>query len=373
MSFQPRFKSAWVGAVIVLAGACACDSSEREADEGAEARAIAAEGEPLAKVGDRVITTGDVERRLEALSPYERARYNSREQKQRLVDNMIRLEVLAQAAEERGFDEHPDVVRAANELMIQHMMRDFLAEEVAPDAISEDELRAFYEEQREAFHRPEQVRVSAIVTGDRGRAEQLAAEAEDASPREFRDLVEAHSIDADSRDRGGDLGYFSRGEDELPEPVVEAAFELGDGDATGVIDGGDGTYYVLARTGFRPAVERDFEDVRRQVRSDYERKAREEARDRFIGELREEAEVEIDDAALAEVEIPAGGPAAGSSDRSSERSEHRVGEGETPGALDELEAPPEPAPEPGGEPGERAGEPGGAPAGEARDDRDDRD
>lgn len=337
-----RVAAAAAALTLALAG-CDDDSPSGAGGEEAEAaRAAAAAGGDdalLATVGDRAITTADVERRLQELSPYERARYNSIEHKRRLVENLVRIEVLAQEAEARGYDDHPDVVRATRELMIHRMMNDVLAEEAAIEEVSEDELRAYYEERAGEFDRPEEVRVSAIVTDRRELAEELAETAQGASPREFRNLVDEHSLDAESRDRGGDLGYFPRDAEELPREVVEAAFELAKGEVSGVVEARGGDYFILARTGYREPIARDFDDVRRQVRRDYDSEERERAEDEFLAELRDAAEIEIDGDALAEVEISAGAPAAAGGDRDSGDRDLR-GEDDHRGEDDLTPAPP---------------------------------
>ena len=297
--------TAALAAALALA-ACAPADDVDPARAASPTASPGSEGAPLATVGDHIITTGDVERRLGALSPYERARYSSIEQKRELVDNMIRFEVLAQEALRRGFGDHPDVVRAMKEVMIQKMMEDLLAGERDPGDIPEDELRAFYDERTEEFHRPEQVRASVIVVDDEARAEALAAEASGASPRAFRELVEAHSIDAITRARGGDLRYFTRETDELPAPLIDAAFSAGSGEVKGPIASGDGSYFIIKRTGHRAEVERPFEDVMRQLRNRVYRQNRTDAQARFIDELREEAEIEVSEDELRKLEPPTG-------------------------------------------------------------------
>ena len=221
---------------------------------------------------------------------------------------MIRFEVLAQEALRRGFDQHPDVVRTVKEKMIQRMMEDRLAE-LDPSAIPRDELRAFFDERAEEFHRPEEVRASILVVDRADRAAELAQSARDASPRTFRDLVEAHSIDEITRARGGDLRYFTRDADGLPAAVIDAAFGLESGETAGPIDGGDDRFYIVKRTGHRPAVERPFEDVIPQIRNRIYRAQRAEAQARFIEELRTSAEIDVHEDALERIEISPSGAA----------------------------------------------------------------
>jgi peptidyl-prolyl cis-trans isomerase C len=304
---------------VSLAGALACAlwtgcASDSPGQPGSAA--YGSEAVPLATVGEVVITTADVERRLADLSPYDRARYTSLEHRRELLDNMIRFEVLAQEALRRGFDEHPDVVRTVKELMIQQMMDERLAE-LDPSAIPIEELRAFYETRAEEFHRPEEVRASVIVVADEGRARALTAQAQAASPRGFRELVEAHSVDAPTRARGGDLRYFTRDTDELPAVIVEAAFAAEAGEVVGPIAesaGGEGAYYIVKRTGYRPAIEHDFEDVIPQIRNRVYRQQRADAQAQFIDDLRRQAAIEVREDAIEAIDISSSGSVSRSAD-----------------------------------------------------------
>src|SRR5690606_21551027 len=100
---------------------------------------------PLARIDDVTITVGDFLDRLEAQSPYIRARYNSVEQRRELLDALIRYELLAREAIRRGLDRDPDAVRAMKTVMIQKLMKAELEGQARPDQIPEEELRAAYD------------------------------------------------------------------------------------------------------------------------------------------------------------------------------------------------------------------------------------
>ena len=79
---------------------------------------------PLAKIDDVTITLGEFQERINRQSPYIRARYTSLEQKKEFLDSLVRFEVLAKEAYQRGFDKDPEVVRTMKQVMIQKLMRD---------------------------------------------------------------------------------------------------------------------------------------------------------------------------------------------------------------------------------------------------------
>ena len=84
--------------------------------------------------------------------------------------------------------------------------------------ISDDELRAYYDEHKDDFSREEQVRARHILlrTGGDRTEEQATQEIEKIKARieggeDFATVARQVSEDPGSKDKGGDLGYFGRG------------------------------------------------------------------------------------------------------------------------------------------------------------------
>ena len=251
----------------------------------------------LAKVDDVVITVGEFQERINRQAPYIRARYTSLEQKREFLDNIIKFEVLAKEAFRRGFDKDPEVVRTMKQVMITKLMKDEFETKFTPESISEEELRAFYKTNEAEYVKPEEVRVSAIVLGNKAQAEKVAAEARGEAGRTnkgFRELVTKYSTDETTKIRGGDLRYFARTTKEIPAGVNTAGFALEKtGDVSGAVAGGDGKYYVLKQTGRRKAVAKSFEDVKLQIRNRLYREKRVEAQKTFVDNLRTQAKIEV--------------------------------------------------------------------------------
>jgi peptidyl-prolyl cis-trans isomerase C len=261
----------------------------------------------LAKVDDVVITVGDFQERINAQSPYIRARYTSLEQKKEFLDNLIRFEVLAKEAFERGFDKDPDVVRTMKQVMIQKLMKDEFENKLSPDSIAEAEMQKFYEEHSNEYNKPEEVRVSAIIVKNKNTAAEVAKQAhgdKGKTNKGFRELVAQYSTDEQTKIRGGDLRYFSAQNPDIPKPVIEAAFSLGKtGDVAGPIAAGNGTHYIIKQTGHRRAVTKSFDDVKRQIQNRIYRDKRTTAQKDFIQDLRTKAKVEVFDKNLAKIRV----------------------------------------------------------------------
>jgi parvulin-like peptidyl-prolyl isomerase len=132
---------------------------------------------------------------------------------------------------------------------------------------SEEELRAFYQQNIAQFTDPEQRRASHISKGVSRMASREGLLDEFAAVREqlmdgadFETLARAHS------DRGSDLvdlGFFRRGD--LPEEVEIVAFTMRVGETSPVFSSAVGIH-IVRLTEIKPSAPRPFDTAREQVR-----------------------------------------------------------------------------------------------------------
>jgi peptidyl-prolyl cis-trans isomerase C len=262
--------------------------------------------EVVARIDGEVITVGDLQKRLDGLDPYSRARFSGPEQKKKFLENLVRFEVLAREAQNRGYDRDPEVQRALKSQMINLLLQKELDDKLKPEDISDAEVDRYYQEHRGEFRQPEQVRVSQIFSADLAKAEKAAAAAralrgKPEADKAFRDLVATLSEDEDSKSRGGDLTFFDRETAMYPKPVVEAAFALGEiGEVTAPVRGEKG-YHVLVLTQRRPGFTRALPEVSREIRRLLLRDRRTKKMDELVAQMRQRLKVEIYEDRLAKV------------------------------------------------------------------------
>jgi peptidyl-prolyl cis-trans isomerase C len=293
---------------VVLLGAgllAGCKSGSKTKGSGSTGQ-----GEVVARIGDQVITTGDLEAHINRQPAFARARYSTPEKKKELLDNLVRFEVMAREAKQRGYDNDPDVQRAVKQEMIRQLVTKEIETPLSPEAIAETDVARYYEKNKAEFAKPEEVRVSQIFTRDRAKAEKAAAEARAAKksdPQEdakaFRDLVAKHSEDEDSKQRGGDLTFFDRNSPNFPRPLVEAAFALKDlNDVSAPVESPQG-FHVLKLTQRRPGFTRTLAEVRRDIQMRLHQEAKAQRLAAMEAEMRQKVKVEIFEDELAKVKI----------------------------------------------------------------------
>jgi peptidyl-prolyl cis-trans isomerase C len=273
--------------------------------------------ETLAKIGTRTITVGEFAEAIAAKGPFLQARYNSPERRRELLDQMVRFELLAQEAEREGFDERPEVQRTRNQVLIRRFLKQHYEDRIQLTDIRDEEVRQYYDAHRSEFDKPEQVRASHILVHSRATAQRVLRQILDnpTDVRLFRELSERHNEDPATRDRFGDLRFFSRPEQrqsdepEVAAAVATAAFSITTigGVHPELVETPEG-FHIVKLTGRRAALSRSLEDASRPIRHRLWRERREQAVEDLVGRLRSEADVHEDLSLLSEVHIdlPAG-------------------------------------------------------------------
>lgn len=88
--------------------------------------------------------------------------------------------------------------------------------------ISEDEMKSYFDENKDSFDQPEQVKASHILVKDEKTANEVKKKLSDGE--KFADLTKEYSTDTASKEDGGNLGYFSK--EDMVQEFSDAAFNL---------------------------------------------------------------------------------------------------------------------------------------------------
>lgn len=147
------------------------------------------------------------------------------EQRTQLLDNLVRAEVVAQAAEKDG-TAAKDETRALLDMARLQILQRAVAEQYLKDRpASEQELRAEYDLRISQLPKL-RYRASHILVATEDAAKQLIVQLQKGAS--FEQLAKANSTDAGSKDRGGDLDWFTP--DSMTPPFAEAVQKLKKGE-----------------------------------------------------------------------------------------------------------------------------------------------
>lgn len=164
--------------------------------------------------------------------------------------------------------------------------------------VSEEESRAFYDQNAGLFEKPEQVQARHIlIKAEEGASEDQKNEArrkiDDVRQKvvaggDFAALAKEYS-EGPSNVRGGDLGYFSRGQ--MVKPFEDVAFALEPGEVSEVVETQFG-YHIIEVTDRQPASVVAYETVSTQITERLKQeKSRQQIR-QYIDTLREKADIQ---------------------------------------------------------------------------------
>jgi peptidyl-prolyl cis-trans isomerase C len=199
-------------------------------------------------------------------------------------------------------------------LMQNHMSEDDLAREISRGlaleqliknhviqgvAVSNEETRAFYDQNTSMFQKPEQIQAKHILIkmeGEVTEQQRAKARGEIESVRQkalngedFAALATNYS-EGPSSAQGGDLGYFSRGQ--MVKPFEDAAFALQPGEISEVVETKFG-YHIIKVTDRQEASVVAYETVQPQITERLKQEKGRREFQQYIETLRGKADIKV--------------------------------------------------------------------------------
>lgn len=233
------------------------------------------------------------------------------------LDRLVERATLAAAARQAGLERDPETAAQIESLLIARLQEVRLAPQLAAVKVSDEEVRARYDAQREsAFTQPETVRVALLWFNTRGqqplvdryrpRLEQIRAEViagGDQFPvaAGFGPAAVGNTEHKASRLIGGDLGWLELGPGSDPwrQTVLDLAAPLQNpGDLSEIVAGEDGLFLVrlIER---RSAALKPFEAVSAEIRKGLVEEQRKRLQEEFTHRIISQAQPELFPATLA--------------------------------------------------------------------------
>ncbi|WP_299479030.1 peptidylprolyl isomerase [uncultured Roseibium sp.] len=186
---------------------------------GSASLSAAEPGDVIAKVGDAEITEADIAFAAQDLGQ-QLQRFPPDQWRAILLDVVVDMELIAQAARQDGLDQDPDFKKQVEFLELQALRNAYIAQKI-DGSITDDVLSSAYEEQFKDYEGPEEINARHILVNDKAEAESLIKELDGGA--DFVELAKEKST-GPSGPNGGDLGYFGRGQ--MVKPFEEAVFAL---------------------------------------------------------------------------------------------------------------------------------------------------
>jgi peptidyl-prolyl cis-trans isomerase C len=275
--------------IMILFSAC----SKRAEDNKTEDRS----GDYVARVGPRTITADDISERLSAIPDYARAVYDGERGMRNILDELIKTELLYLQARKDGLDKAPEY-RAKVEDYKKFALVGMLFEKIVASRseVSEKDARDYYGKNRTDFTRPQRIKASHILVKTRSEAEEILKEIRNG--KSFSTLARNRSIDTNSADNGGNLGFFSMGE--MSQEFEEVAFSLKKGEISNPVKSRYG-YHIIKVTDRKKEETVEFSQVKDIIIQRLEQEKQQTAFNEYIEKIKNDYPVETNEEKLREL------------------------------------------------------------------------
>lgn len=229
----------------------------------------------VATVGQATITAAELERRLSAVPAFQLRVYGStpEEVKRNYLSRVLVPELLfAQGAMDRGKHEAAEIRSRQRDILKTALLDQLRQESVQQEAVTPEQIAAYYQANRERYQTPARVSVWRILVADRELAKNLIEQAlKNPTPKAWTELSQKYSLDKSTNLRGGNLGFLAAdgtsadGKTRVSEPIAKAAFAVRDGEIVKEPVAEGAGFAVIWRRGSMPAVHRTVADEAKAI------------------------------------------------------------------------------------------------------------
>lgn len=126
--------------------------------------------------------------------------------------------------------------------------------------ISDEEINTYFKENKDSLAQEEQVEASHILVESKAEAKDLIEKLADG--KKFADLAKEYSTDTASAEKGGELGFFGKGE--MAEEFEKAAFSLDKGKISDPVKTSYG-YHIIKVTDKKGAKKANLKDSKTEI------------------------------------------------------------------------------------------------------------
>lgn len=221
----------------------------------------------LARIGSKSITDSYVKDAMGGLPQGQKQQLNNEESaRMRVIENMVVEELFVQEGEKSGITKDKEFIKAMDHAKRQLLAQRYLQKMVQPK-ITDTNLKKYFDQNKLRYSQDE-VKASHVLVKSESEAQEVYKKAK--AGEDFEVLAKKYSTDPSAAQNMGDLGYFTRAR-MVPE-FAEAAFKMKAGEISEPVKTVFG-YHIIKVTDVRKGKSVSFNDVKDQVRADYQNNA----------------------------------------------------------------------------------------------------
>lgn len=238
--------------------------------------------EVLAVVAGEEITKAELDAFLQKLPANQRAYAVNPQAREYYLEQLISMRLFSKMGEEMKLDETEEfktiIENVKSELLSQMAMKETLKDVT----VSEEEIAAFYEANKDQFVKDEMVQAKHILVDTEETCAKIAEEIAGGA-KTFEDAAKEYS-NCPSKERGGDLGEFGKGQ--MVKEFEDAAFAAEPGTVTGPVKTQFGYHLIKVEQHYEPMT-MELESVKDQIRNTVMQQNQKAVYNRKVNELKE--------------------------------------------------------------------------------------
>jgi foldase protein PrsA len=176
---------------------------------------------------------------------------------------------------------------------VQNILKQQLVLEkaVAPQVhVTDADVKAYFDKNHTTLDKPEQIRARHILVADPATANKVLAQLK--SGGSWDALAKQYSTDPSSKDKGGELGFFGRGQ--MVPAFQDAAFAAKPGQTVGPVKSPFG-YHIIQVEEKKPATKATFASAQGDIRKQLMQQAQGQQVPIFLQQLRSTAKIDVYD------------------------------------------------------------------------------
>lgn len=252
--------------------------------------------EVILQAGSSKLTKKELQEDLKTLPPQTKAFLASPEGINRLQDELIKREVLYEEAKKKDLVKSEEFKRRLEEFKKITLINMLLEQELKNiQQITEQDAKDYYEKNKDQFIKPTEVRLSQIVVKNEDEAKKVYERVD--KGEDFAKIAKELSKDEKTRNSGGDMGFFKKGQ--LDPQIENLAFSLRKGQISMPVNRKDGLYIFKVTEVKGTPVE--FEPIKQQLMEQVKAKKQQDWFNSYIEDLKKKHKVEINEKALQEM------------------------------------------------------------------------
>ncbi len=257
-----------------------------QAAVGETAKGTSAGGKVVAEIGKEKITLEDLDQMIKDLP--EQYQQIALSRKDMFADTVVTQKLLYNEAVKQNLDKDAKVKKEIEQIAREIAIREYLKKEIEDKVtVSDEEAKKFYDANKDKFKEPEKIKVFHILVDNEAAAKDILAKLKGGA--DFAALAKEKSK-CPSKDRGGDLGFMSKGQ-AVPE-FEQAAVGLQAGQMSDVVKTQFG-YHIIKVEERQPERTASFDESKDQLKQMLLSDKQKQTFDTLIKDLKDKNKVVI--------------------------------------------------------------------------------